>query len=226
MSLGSGNKAKHLNISKFRIYSIQIKKVINMAIDDKVNKGRRNFLGLVGKAAAVATLYPIAKTVSGLVPEAKAGGDDYEAMLRTYMSQPVEDTLPDRTVYVNDNTYQAEVMDANQPTMVMFHVTGDTENVGGTQGLAALTRVLADKFPEIKTAAYEINDSNIVTAEEKAELQEKYPMLKSTPALVFYDNDNGKNEYLAQSSGGILDVDFLKKAITNYDKAIPIHMLD
>ncbi|EFI34799.1 Thioredoxin domain protein [Desulfonatronospira thiodismutans ASO3-1] len=147
-----------------------------------------------------------------------------DATLKEWMNQPVEETLAGTNyTKVNDDNYQREVKQADQPVMVLFYA-----NQGeGSTGLAALTKTLHEKFPEIKLCAYKLTDSESISRPEFERLQQNYP-LESAPALLFYEEkDFGSGtEFLAQFKGGISTLDLLKDEIDRYYEVTPKYLLD
>ena len=203
------------------------------AIDDYVNAHPTS--GYEIQLAEQEGTYPIISDIADILgtKEAIAGQDNFvipsDNVLRQYMSQPVEQTLAGTgVVYVDDNNFQREVMDANQPTMVIFY-GGDPNNPtnrGGDLGLAALTRVLADNYQEIKVCAYRIDNQNAMSGTELNALRAKYNFLQAAPALAFFDNDSGRNQFEGATNGGYSTLDKVKKASRDFCNAIPIHLLD
>jgi len=216
---------------------------------------KRNTLKTLGKLAFGFSLgglaYKVGRALAEDAAAQAAAAPDYQLpsdeILLKYMSQPVETTLnsmgryskerdavlsltdKDKVLvqYVNDNNYQKEVLGSDKPVMVLFYVDLKTATgVNPSRGLAALTRVLAERFPQIKLCAYKLSNGERTPQHVLNTIGDKYP-LKDPPAILFYDNDNGKIEFLASCDGGIITLDFLKnKAISNYFKAIPKYMLD
>jgi len=179
----------------------------------------------------------VALVAENAVGSAEAAQDAYGAIppqlpsdfvLKQYMSQPVEKTLEGTgVVYVNDGNYDKEVFGADKPVMVLFY--SDNPSTSGnnpSRGLTALARVLADQFPQIKLCAYKIaNTSGMINQARINEVAAMYP-LKDTPALLFYDNDKGKNEKIGALDGGIKTLGFLKNSIGEYSKNIIKYVLD
>ena len=208
-----------------------------MTIDNTVS--RRDFLKYLGKGAIAGACYPTyaaLDTLCGTTADASAEAaipptgtlnskQTPDWLLQQYMNQPVELTLKGTDVtYVNDNNYKKEVFGSNKPVMVLFY----NNNAKGSQGLAALTRAIEDMYSEqIKLCAYKISDRNQNTQSEFNALAAKYP-IKKTPALLFYDNDNGKVEYFDDISamGGIVTFKFLKNELSFYNSDIPKSILD
>ena len=205
------------------------------AIDDYVNAHPTS--GYEIQLAEQEGTYPIISDIADILgtKEAIAGQDNFvipsDNVLRQYMSQPVEQTLAGTgVVYVDDNNFQREVMDANQPTMVIFYNQNPNNPTGasGVSGLAALTRVLSDNYNGIKVCAYRINDRDGVNTSEFNALQAKYNFLQTTPALAFFDNDRGRNEYFddISVSGGITKMETFSKFLRIYEREIPRQLLD
>ena len=176
----------------------------------------------------------VAHDISDLIGPSKAiAGQGYniptDSILERYMSQTVEQTLEGTgVVYVNDSNFQHEVMDANQPTMVLFYAqdSNNPTNEGGVNGLAALTRVLADNFPQIKVCAYEVSERNSISPGEFGVLQRKYPFLQISPTLAFFDNDGGRNEFDGTFDGGISNVPLLIDKIGSVGGIVQQYLLD
>lgn len=148
-----------------------------------------------------------------------------DEVILKYMSQPVEQTLPEGYTPVNDDNYHAEVLEADRPVMVLFYA--DNENYKGvkpSRGLATLTRILAEKFPEIKVCAYQINNRLTVNDAEFKLVTSKYP-LKDTPALLFYKRKENGMELLGQKSKGIVEIANLQRLIKKYTSLIPKYMI-
>jgi hypothetical protein len=191
-----------------------------MTIDEIAGQeySRRDFLGLMGKALAGAAVYPLA---SGFLDNADAGSYRMpsDSELKQWMNQPVEQTLRSLKggyTPVNDSNYQREVFGSTKPVMVLFYGVPDQ----GSQGNAALVKAINENFPQIKTCGYKINNKGSMTKAEFNVLASKYG-LKDAPAILFYKHEDGKTEYMDQVFKGIEKIDTLKKAIDNYNDAIP-----
>ena len=206
------------------------------AIDDYVNAHPTS--GYEIQLAEQEGTYPIISDIADILgtKEAIAGQDNFvipsDNVLRQYMSQPVEQTLAGTgVVYVDDNNFQREVMDANQPTMVLFYNQNPNNPTGasGVSGLAALTRVLSDNYDGIKVCAYRINEFDVVGGNELRALQNKYGFVKNTPFLAFFDNDSGRNRFAGSDiscNGGFINLQGLEPALNFYSKAVPREILD
>ena len=153
---------------------------------------------------------------------------DDETLLER-MNQPVRETLAGADyTEVNDENYQANVVEAGEPVMVLFY--NDTSAGGGdprSRGLAAFTKALHEQFPQIKFCKYEISATESVPLSRIEELQESYP-LKTSPALLFYEapGTSEQSEYATQVAGGPIEIENLKEALDYYKEAIPRHMLE
>jgi hypothetical protein len=201
-----------------------------MSIDTLANKefiSRRKFLQGLGLLSA----YPILSTMDSLVGDANAQSyrmpSDNES--RQLMTQPVEQTLATLNggyVTLNDNNYQTQVFQTNtpasqrQPMMVLFHTDGEP-----SRGNTALIKAINQNFPQIKVGAYRMVRGNIVPYNESQRLKKTYG-LRDVPAILFYKNENGNINYLAQMSGGINTLNLLKEKIDFYNKNIPIKFLN
>ena len=181
---------------------------------------RRGFLAGIGALLATAVLPKTAdakqKHKYQLPPD---------AVILKYMSQPVEKTLPVGYTPVNDDNYQREVLEADRPVMVLFYGdSGIPNKKTPSRGLAALLRILADNFPEIKVCAYDRGSGDDIPMSEFKKLQEKYP-LKDTPALLFYKRKENGTELLGQKSKGIVEIANLQRLIKKYTSLIPKYMI-
>lgn len=197
----------------------------------EVDFGRRDFLkrAVKGTAVGAGLLYGL----NAIAPEnADAGVDEIvdDATLLKYMNQPVEETLKDTNVtYVDDSNYQREVFQEHlpagqrRPVMVLFY----NNRSQLSQGNAALSRVISERFPQIKYCAYKISDGSSNDKFARNELRKKYGV-RDTPAIMMYKNNNGTIENMGKdwnAAGGIKTLDFLKIKIQAYIKYIPQGML-
>ena len=123
-----------------------------------------------------------------------------------WMKQPVEETLKGLDyIPVCEKNYEEEVYKADRPVMVLFY-----NNEGeGSQGLAALARMLHKSFPGIKFCAFELTPKATVRRSRLEEFKKKYP-LETSPALVFYRKRKGRVKYLGQLHGGITTTECLE----------------
>ncbi|EFI34797.1 hypothetical protein Dthio_PD2178 [Desulfonatronospira thiodismutans ASO3-1] len=153
-----------------------------------------------------------------------------DATLKKWMNDYSLQQVLQGTEYtkVNDNNYEREVKNANQPVMVLFHADPqDTTNSGGQTGLAALARVLNEKFPEIKFCTYQHSDGKTILRPAFERLQQNYP-LESAPALLFYEEkDFGSGTEKGHAfNGGIKNFDLLTDTIESFYEPIKRNMLD
>ncbi len=155
-------------------------------------------------------------------------GDKYlmppDTVLEKWMKTPVDDLLANIPhTKIDDNNYQTEVLGANQPTMVLFY-----NNLGfnSSTGLATLVKNLSYKFPEIKLCLYKVSD-DAETPYSKDYIKGKYP-IKKTPALLWYDNDNGKMELFKPFTitGGYKTAKDLSQPFNIYNSNIQKFILD
>lgn len=147
--------------------------------------------------------------------------------LKQWMAQPVAQTLEALDYSrVDDRSYQQEVFRRSRPVMVLFFADADDAgNCGGQRGLAALAKALKQRFPEIKLCAYKIADAGHISYGRLNALKEVYP-LKTAPALLFYDHDNGRTSLEHAFHGGILTLSFLRKRVNAYYGALPGALVD
>lgn len=97
------------------------------------------------------------------------------------MNQPVEKTLASKDlVYLNAVNFNAEVLDADRPVMVLFY----SRNGGLSGGLAALAKTLLNMFPEFKPCVYPLPDAKLLTVDTFEVYHSRYG-LRGVPALLF-----------------------------------------
>ena len=197
-----------------------------MAIDGITRRDFGKLFGVAGLAALVGYNPFAAKQAEA------ANGQYSDRELEAMMAQPVATTLAGANVVpVNDDNYQDVVFGANSPVMVLFY----NEKPSGTavplsRGSAALTRVLSERFPQVRFCAFHViegtyDDGTKVSVEEVNRLKFKYGA-KCTPAILAYDNDAGKVEYDDQMEGGIEKFASLKKNINLVSDYIKNSLLD
>ncbi len=231
-----GGRAPPVTIEKGRISNDKLSYFFssNIRIDALLQNdemSRRGFLnealkGLAAIVAGSAVLNYLSKALAqpdeNTQPDANISYPmPPDSVLEQYMHQPVEKTLEGTgVVYVNDYNYEQEVLNADRPVMVLFYA-----NDAGSKGLAALVKVLNERFPQIKVCAYKETDRDYITPQEFEALKEKYP-LKDSPSILFYDNDNGKMELQAELPRGPPDIKELKRLIRACYDYIPKKILD
>ena len=147
--------------------------------------------------------------------------------LKQWMAPPVLQTLKTLDyIRVDDSSYQKAVFKRDRPVMVLFFADSEgAGNCGGQRGLAALAKALKQRFPEIRLCAYKIADAGHISYRQLNALQNAYP-LKTAPALLFYDNDNGRTRLEHALHGGILTLSFLRGRLNTYYGALPGALVD
>ena len=185
--------------------------------------GRRSFLKKLGAGLVGIGLEEMVRPFTALAKPKKRSSYEFsmpsDAELLRYMSQTVEETLAEAPVtYVDDSNYGREVFGADRPVMVLFY----NNRSEGSAGNAALSKVLSDKYPDIKFCAYKVSDDSRPTR-AAFENVKKYG-LKTTPAIMFYSQYNGMIINAGEDlnlHGGWKDLKKVKEDINYYIKNIP-----
>lgn len=145
-----------------------------------------------------------------------------DIVLLQHMNQPVEATLRDTgVVYLNATNYREEVMEAQQPAMVLFYA----KNGEMGRGLAALSKALLKVFPLFKICAYPLPDAKLLTVDSFKVYNTRFG-LRGVPTLLLYDYEEGEMIVQGTVHGGYSELATLKYQLARLPKIIKRRIMD